>query len=253
MELAMDDDLDRERKRPARVRRLLPYLALPMLAIALVIAWRVSASHEQSLIESLESAGHSLADDPLGVFVVVGVFCVAVLLAFPSSALIIATVLSFGPVRGAIYSWLGLTCAALSTFALGAAFGRKPAVKFARARPHSRVRAWRRKLRSHAFVVVLLLRLLPVAPTVVVNVLCGAARVRFRDYAWGSALGFVPGVLYYSAFGQSLSRWRENPSVEAVLVIALVVAIGAGIAFWTRRRVARHEARVAGPAVRRDH
>lgn len=234
-----------------RARRLLPYAALPLVAIALVVVWRLSAAHEQSVIETLDAAGRSLSGNPLSVLVVISVFCVAVALLFPSSVLIIATVLSFGPVRGAIYSWLGLVCAALSTFALGAAFGRRRAVEFARARPHSKVREWRRRLRNHAFVVVLLLRLLPVAPTVVVNVLCGAARVRFRDYAWGSALGFVPGVLYYSAFGQSLSHWRENPSTEAVLVIAVVVVIGIGLAFWTRRRVARHEARVGESAVRR--
>jgi uncharacterized membrane protein YdjX (TVP38/TMEM64 family) len=75
-------------------------------------------------------------------------------------------------------------------------------------------------------VQVLLLRLLPVVPFTVTNMLCGAARVRVLPFAVATLIGIAPYIVAFAAFGRQARRlWSEpTPLDVAVTVVILVVA-----------------------------
>jgi uncharacterized membrane protein YdjX (TVP38/TMEM64 family) len=73
----------------------------------------------------------------------------------------------------------------------------------------------------------------PFLPYGVVNYSAGITRLRYRDMALGTVIGAAPKVFAYVALGGSLS----NPtSPEAIVAVALLVALALGGAFLVRRQ-----------------
>jgi uncharacterized membrane protein YdjX (TVP38/TMEM64 family) len=70
---------------------------------------------------------------------------------------------------------------------------------------------------------LLSLRLLPVIPFVVVNVLCGLTRMRAGTFLAVSSVGMLPGTAVYVYAGQQLGRVQ---SAHDVLSVPVLVALG---------------------------
>jgi uncharacterized membrane protein YdjX (TVP38/TMEM64 family) len=86
-------------------------------------------------------------------------------------------------------------------------------------------------------------RLVPVAPFVVENVVGGAVHIRFWQFAVGTAIGHVPGTLATTVFGSQIeAALREPGDINWWLVGAATVVLGAAI-FAMRRWLARLESR----------
>jgi len=74
------------------------------------------------------------------------------------------------------------------------------------------------------------MRLLPVAPFTIVNLVSGAFQVRFRDYIIGSLLGMAPGIVVINLFAQQFESAVRNPGLGSyTLLIALVVLVLLGM------------------------
>ena len=88
-----------------------------------------------------------------------------------------------------------------------------------------------------------LLRLMPVAPFSVVNLVAGASAIRFRDFILGSAIGMLPGVALMTLFGDRLGAWLRRPDLGnlAILVAVTVAVVALAIVLrrWSRRRQPR--------------
>ena len=84
------------------------------------------------------------------------------------------------------------------------------------------------------------LRIVPVAPFVIINLVAGASHIRLRDYAIGTAAGMTPGVLALTLFADGLLQALRNPGPKtfAVLTGLVVVILGGGLALrrWLRAR-----------------
>jgi uncharacterized membrane protein YdjX (TVP38/TMEM64 family) len=78
-------------------------------------------------------------------------------------------------------------------------------------------------------------RLVPVAPFAVVNVVAGAMGVRAGRFLAGTALGLLPGTLVATLFGHELRRGLRDPhSINVALCAAAVAALVT--AGWLVRR-----------------
>lgn len=92
---------------------------------------------------------------------------------------------------------------------------------------------------------VTVLRMLPVAPFLVVNLVAGASQLRLRDFLLGTALGMTPGIVAVAVFSDRLAAALEDPSPSAFATLALVLA-GLGLAAlgvrWLLARRARRRA-----------
>jgi uncharacterized membrane protein YdjX (TVP38/TMEM64 family) len=72
-------------------------------------------------------------------------------------------------------------------------------------------------------LVLLSLRLLPVVPFAVVNIVSGMTRLRATTFFWVSAVGMLPGTAVYVYAGQTLAQVH---SLEALLNPEMALAMG---------------------------
>ena len=180
----------------------------------------------QPLVAYLDQLGH------WRVVVFLAVHVVAAALALPGAAVAIAGGTVFGILWGTVWSVLGATLGAAAAFGLARRLGRTWCQ-----RRYRRPLAWlNRRLQGQGFWCVLTLRLAPISPFSVMNLLLGLTRVRFVPYLGGTLLGIVPGSLAYSWLGvagyTALSGGAVLPLVGALgllgLLSALPIAMGRG-------------------------
>jgi SNARE associated Golgi protein len=77
----------------------------------------------------------------------------------------------------------------------------------------------RNSLARRGVLAVATVRMVPLAPFTLVNVVAGASQIRLTDYLAGTALGMAPGLIALSALGHqilsavaSAGRWPNFPS-----------------------------------------
>jgi uncharacterized membrane protein YdjX (TVP38/TMEM64 family) len=94
-------------------------------------------------------------------------------------------------------------------------------------------------LARRGILTVVVLRLVPVAPFVIINAVAGASRISFRDFAVGTLLGMAPGMLGIALFADSLIRTIRQPNADhllgLLLVVAVIIGAIAGLRYFLRR------------------
>ena len=93
---------------------------------------------------------------------------------------------------------------------------------------------------ERGFPAVLIARVLPVLPFMLVSYAAGLSAVRLRPYALGTAIGLLPGSVTYVAIGSStalVASWL-TPHLVALLAVTLPLGL-LGVAIGHRWRVAR--------------
>ncbi|MGD9765044.1 MAG: TVP38/TMEM64 family protein [Candidatus Binatia bacterium] len=172
--------------------------------------------------------GH-IAERPAAMLWVIGAYVVAGFLLIPLTALILATLLTFGTGFGVLYAMGGTLASALVTYGVGRALGagvleRMFGARFVRARE---------RLTNCSVGSVVLIRLLPVAPFSVVNALAGAMGVALAAYLFGTAIGVLPGIagLALVQLGLTSATW-----VAAVSYTMSGLVLLAALGWWVRRR-----------------
>ena len=139
-------------------------------------------------------------------------FCLATLLFVPVNFVIAATGALFGPLLGLLYALVGALLGAGLSFAIGRGLGREWVRRIA----SRRLNAINKRLERHGLLAMTVLRLLPIAPFTVVNLVAGASEIRARDYMLGSLFGMAPGhrpddLVRGSAWGMA-ARPRRCPT-----------------------------------------
>src|SRR5688572_20268036 len=111
-----------EHRRPAR-RQIMLGAATLFAFLALAAAWRWTSLRDWLDIPALVSYLQTFNDSSMGPFLAIGAFLVGGLVVAPVTVLIAVSVLTFGPVFGFLYSFIGMTLSALLTFGIGHALG----------------------------------------------------------------------------------------------------------------------------------
>jgi uncharacterized membrane protein YdjX (TVP38/TMEM64 family) len=83
------------------------------------------------------------------------------------------------------------------------------------------------------------MRLLPVAPFTIVNVVSGAFRVPVWNYFVGSLLGLAPGILVINFFAHQFARAVREPGPTSYALLGLAVVLTVVGAIWLKRKVAK--------------
>jgi uncharacterized membrane protein YdjX (TVP38/TMEM64 family) len=167
--------------------------------------------------------------------VTVGGFLAGGLLIAPVTLLITVTVLAFGPIQGFLYSFIGMTLSALLTFFLGRLMGRQIIERWSR-----RVHRLSRRLAEKGVLAVVTIRILPVAPFSIVNMVAGATHIRTRDFFLGTVIGELPGLLAVSVFIDQISSTVKHPGPASYALLAGSAAVIIGGVWWLRRWLSKH-------------
>jgi phospholipase D1/2 len=187
----------------------------------------------------MESKGLNL--QPLAVLAMLAAFVAGGLMLVPVTLLICVSVLVFGPVEGAVYAIFGALLSAASTYAIGRVTGRDVVRRLA----GNGLNALSRRLAKRGLVAMTLVRLLPVAPFSIVNIVAGASHIGWRDFLLGTVLGMLPGIVVIALFVDRAVAVVDDPGADTITVLA-AVAVLAGAAIWSlQKRVAEATPRVA--------
>lgn len=147
--------------------------------------------------EQLNRLLFAASQSPWAAPIVISIFIVLALTGFPQFLLIAATVFTFGPRDGALYSWLATMISATFTFGLGHWFGGRFVRRFGGARTQSTIDF----IGRHGIVASGLIRVVPSAPFIVVNAAAGAAHIPLWKYWAGTSIGIVPKIVFVAALG----------------------------------------------------
>jgi uncharacterized membrane protein YdjX (TVP38/TMEM64 family) len=226
-------------ERPRAARRALAVAAVLVLIAALAAAWRWGPLSGLIDPDALAAWIRAKADSAFAPLWVLAGYVGASLVAMPITLLIVATAFVFGPLQAFLYGLGGALLGAAVTFWIGRAAGRRSVRRLA----GKRLNRLSRLLSKRGIIAMTTLRLLPVAPFTLVNLVAGASHVRARDFFLGTLFGMAPGVLAVTVFSDRLAAlvFAPTPWNVAGLAAALVVIVGAAFAVhrWLSRRGAR--------------
>lgn len=205
-----------------------------VVLLGLTAAWRFTPLGEwlepQQLRTTLES-GRQL---PFAPALLVGFFVLASLLMVPVTALIVATILVFGPVAGFTYALAGTLLSALVGYGLGVWTGGRTRWPMT----GGRTEAIADRIARNGLLAVATVRIVPVAPFAVINLVAGSSRIRLRDYMLGTLIGMGPGIAALAFFTDRLWASLRDPDAGTVatLVVSTLVVVGLlfGLNRWAR-------------------
>jgi uncharacterized membrane protein YdjX (TVP38/TMEM64 family) len=140
----------------------------------------------------------------------------------------------FGPFFGAVYALAGAIASAVVTYGIGRRLGRDTVRRLA----GSRLNRISQQLARRGIFAVALVRMLPLAPYTVVNIVAGASHISLRDFLIGTAIGMLPGILATVVFVDRIVEAMRNPGVGAYISLAVVVMLLVGVVIVLKRRLA---------------
>ncbi|MGI8839647.1 MAG: TVP38/TMEM64 family protein [Caulobacteraceae bacterium] len=160
----------------------------------------------------------------------VGAFAVLAFVGAPQFVLIAAAVVAFGPVLGSIYSWVGTMVSALVGFGLGRAVGARTFGTL----KSDKARRFLALIGRRGFSASLIVRLVPFAPFVVVNMAAGMAPMRLADFTAGTAIGILPKIALTAFAGGSLAAALHGGRPDSLAWLALAGAAWIGLGLVAR-------------------
>jgi uncharacterized membrane protein YdjX (TVP38/TMEM64 family) len=180
----------------------------------------------------------SAAHGPWALPVAVSAFAALAFIGVPQFVLIAAAVVAFGPWTGFAYSWIGTLVSSLVGFWLGRTFGGRLLQDLA----GDGVAKFMKLIGKNGFLASLIVRLVPSAPFIVVNMAAGVTPMKLRDFAAGTAVGIIPKIALTAFAGNSIVQALKGGGKQHIvmLVVAVAVWIVAGLVAraWLKKREA---------------
>ena len=203
------------------------------LIVALALLWQYVPLAKPSAMKALFS---SIAESRAAPFMVVGAFVLGGLVLFPVTVLIAATAAAFGPWLGFTYAAFGALLSALATYAIGAALGKRTL----RDLIGPRLNRIRQRAAKRGVITIAALRMVPVAPFTVINLVAGASSIPVFAFTAGTLIGMLPGLIMISAVGHQFARILTAPSPADFAWLAAAVAGWIALSIGVQAVVSRY-------------
>jgi uncharacterized membrane protein YdjX (TVP38/TMEM64 family) len=218
---------------PALRRRLRYLLAALAFLLCLALAWAWSPLKSwldvDLMVATLQGLGRSF-----GPVAAVAGFALAVSLAVPLSFLTLVTLVALGPWLGCACTMVGGVIGAAVSYGVGTSLGHEVVQRLG----SERVNALSQRLARRGVLAIVAVRLVPIAPFAIVNMIAGASHIRLRDFLLGTAIGMTPGTLMLMLFTNQILQALKQPTTLSFALLALTVALIA-LGLWGVRRWAR--------------
>jgi phosphatidylserine/phosphatidylglycerophosphate/cardiolipin synthase-like enzyme/uncharacterized membrane protein YdjX (TVP38/TMEM64 family) len=202
-------------------RNLYLFLGLVLALLALGAAWRWTPLSEWVNPERLAGVLKWFDNTSTRAVAVTAVFVLASLAMVPVSLLVILSAILLGP-------WLGFGCAMLGAmlsgflaFLGGQIMGGTVIERF----EGSQIHRLSQSLSRRGIMAVAMVRLIPVAPYTVVNLVAGASHLRVGQFMIGSFIGLLPGIGALTIFSGTLYEAIMNPSAKTLGILGVVAVV----------------------------
>lgn len=213
-------------------RRIWIGVGILLLLFAVAAAWKWTPLADLIDVRRVAGWAGSLRQSPARHLYLIGAYVIGSILLVPITLLILVTAIVFGPLLGTLYAFIGCLAGALVTYAIGYLLGQD----FVRKIAGKKWQRMEKKIDQTGIVAVATLRLLPVAPFSVVNIVSGAFKVPLRNYLLGSLLGLAPGILITNLFARQFESAIRNPGVGTFLLLAALIGVSIAGSVWLKRR-----------------
>ena len=225
---------DELRVEPARKRPLLVAAGILAFVGALAILWRYTPLASIVTADNVIAVAQGFADHWWAPLLVVLAYTPASMVMFPRPLLTMAAVVVFGPYEGFVYAMTGVLLAGIVGYAVGRLVHRDTVRRVA----GPRLNRLTGVLQRRGLIAVTLVRLVPIAPYLVVNIVMGAMRIRLHHFIIGTFFGMLPGGLAATVLSDQVAVALMNPSRVNPWLIGAAVCVFAGLAFSGTRLLA---------------
>jgi phospholipase D1/2 len=209
--------LDRAANRMWTARTVLAVLGLVAALAGLALAWQYTLLKDFAdvgFVSSMIAERSQFA--PL---LAIAAFVIGGLVVFPVLVLIAATAAALGPWMGFVSAGIGVLLSAFTLFTIGRFLGH---ARLQRLLGRRAARIQRRVI-GKGVVAVAMIRMVPIAPFSIVNLVAGASELSLRDFMLGTVLGMAPGIAVMAALGAQIADLARNASLGNVLLLALAI------------------------------
>ncbi len=201
--------------------------------VGLAVAWSASPLRQwldaDRIVATLRELGASF-----GLVAAILGFALASVLVVPLGFLTLVALVAFGPWLGMATTFGGALLGAMASYGLGHLLGNPVLQKLG----GERVNTVSRRLAERGLLAVIAVRVVPIAPFAIVNMVAGASHIRLRDMVLGTALGMAPGTVIMAFFvEQIVAAFRQPGPLAAAIVLGLLALIALG--GWAARKYLR--------------
>ena len=209
-------------------RRWLVAAAWGLAVMAVLLSPLRAFLDQRALAAALQPLG------PWGPLAFVLLYAAAMVLGLPTLPFTVAAGPLFGLLSGSLWALLGATAGAMGAFSLSrwllhgwveARFGRHPALA-----------RFRRGIADRGLWFVLAVRLVPVTPFNIENLLFGLTPLTWSTYLLGTVVGILPGTVAYVWLGIAGAEALSAGRVQGLLAAATLVLALALLPWWLMRR-----------------
>lgn len=222
-------------------QKMLVLLAITLLLLGLLVAWRYGVETGAITVEAAISRMRLLGSSSNPIFAVM-IIILASILAVPLGVIIAVCAVVFGPWTGLLHAMLGACTGGSISFLLGRYLGHDALRQMA----GERVNRLSVALGNRGILSVILLRMMPIAPFAIANMVAGTTHIRFRDFLLGSVVGMLPGGVMISLLSVEAFSLIDMPAdgggLMIVAVLGAIIVLGAiagrrGIGWIVRTRI----------------
>lgn len=187
--------------------------------------------------DRLELWLQSFRSSPWALPATIFVFIATSFIAAPQFVLAAGCIVAFGPVWGFTYGLIGTVAASWLHFYLGRWGGKKLVERYGGAS----VNRLSRFIGRNDFLASTIVRNVPTAPAIVVNMAFGASKSDFWRYIAGVTVGSCPKILIVALFGQAVMSAMGGALLLAAGAAAAVAGVWLTVALAARKAVQEGE------------
>jgi uncharacterized membrane protein YdjX (TVP38/TMEM64 family) len=213
----VEGETNAHKRKSARTR----IIVLVLVALALPLLWRFTPLREWINLITILEWQRSLRGHPAAPLFVIVIYLLGSLLFFPITMLTLATIFAFGPLWGNLYAVAGWLLAAAQGYFIGWLIGHDSLHRVT----SNRFSGVLNRAEQHGFLTVLGLRVVPVGPFSLINMIVGASAIRFRDFFWASVVGRIPGIVTMTLFGVQLENALRQPALMSFALVGIVLLV----------------------------
>jgi phosphatidylserine/phosphatidylglycerophosphate/cardiolipin synthase-like enzyme/uncharacterized membrane protein YdjX (TVP38/TMEM64 family) len=238
-EPAIPDEIDPAAYRPEDIepwKKTRYKVAIGVLAIlALVGLWHIF--HQPATIDFIRARVEWLLDHNgrslHSLLIVCLAYTVLTLVTFPVTALTAMTSAVFGPLYGFVYAIIASIVSASVAFGIGNFAG----FKVLRGLFGARLRKVNNKIARAGVMEITFLRMMPIAPYGVFNLISGVSSVKFLPFIIGTFFGMLPGTIALAILGDSLGEIISEASPKNLAYLSFAILIWIGIIYSMHKAV----------------
>lgn len=203
-------------------------IAVLLVVVGLIIALRFSSLGQQLTLGNLQDHGDQLRQYSnehyvISVITFILIYIIATGLSLPGALILtLAAGYIYKTLLGAVYVNIGATAGATFAFIIA----RYIAGDWLQNKYSDKLARFNNELKQNGSKYLLVLRLVPIFPFFLINILAGITRIDLKTFVWTTSVGILPGSLVYAYAGEQLGTIRNVKDIftTRILIAFLLLA-----------------------------